>query len=225
MYLFKYMYSKYLKQIDTYILKHKDLNTKIIYKNFMHHKNSVKKAFKLSFILIQTLLFISSICISVISITIFLKGHKLFQIRYSHLFLILIMAILSFITAILGLKAISSRKKVQIFSFLFCTLILMNIQMIVSIKSSLLPEKSISWGQALWINLNDYQKEFFKKKFQCCGWKENLTCNNKISCHDVLYKLALSLRFFIEKSLIFMFFIESVGLAILAILKLKKNKN
>lgn len=189
----------------------------------MHHKNSVKKTFKLSFILIQTILFISSICISVISVTIFIKGHKLFHLKYSHLIILLMMAILSSITAILGLRAISSRKKVRLLSFYFSTIILMNLQMIVSIKTSLIPEKSLSWGQMIWTNLNEYQKDFFRKKFNCCGWLEDIECTNGVKCHDVLFKLALNLRSIVEKSIIFMFFIESVSMVILALLKLKKK--
>jgi tetraspanin-15 len=194
----------------------------------MRHRSGVKKILKISFVLIQTIIFISSICLSIISFTFYYKGHDLFNVKIQTIFMMISMSVLSFASSLVGFQAINSRKKLRLFSFILLTVILLNIQIVVSIKSSMLPEKSAVWGESMWDGMNMYQKDFVQKKFNCCGFRDKddrpgLTCGlSTVGCFSVLYQVSLSLRSLIEKSVVFLFFIESGGLVIISLLKLRK---
>lgn len=194
----------------------------------MRHRSVVKKILKISFILIQTLIFISSICLSVISLTIYFKGRDLFNIKFHTLIMLISMSAMSFLSSLVGLQAIKSKQKIKLFSFILLTIILLNIQVVISIKSSMIPEKSAEWGENMWNGMNMYQRNFVQKKFNCCGFRDindrpGLNCGtNDVGCFNVLYQISLSLRSLIEKSVVFLFFIESGGLVIISLLKLRK---
>lgn len=193
----------------------------------MHYKKVVKKIFKVLFILIQTLIFISSISISVISMTIYYKASLLVIILLYYLFVMQVISILGLITSMLGMNTINSRKKIKLFSFTAFTLILMNIEILLALKSSLIPEKSTEWGDNAWGRMDEYQKEFIQTKFNCCGFKEasdrpGIECMGDVGCLYILYSLSRSLRSFIEKTMVFLFLIESTGLGIISMLKLRR---
>lgn len=194
----------------------------------MHHKSKVKKIYKLIFFLIQAVVFISSITISIISLTIYYKGRYILRIPTHYLFLSQILCALSFTSSIIGLKTMHSKKRIRLFFYIIFTLILMNLQVIISLKSSMIPEKSHTWGDRLWSNLDLEQKTFIQNKFQCCGFDKTTdrpagTCLFKSeACYSILHAMSLSVRSLIEKTMIFLFLTESTGIGIVALLRLRR---
>jgi hypothetical protein len=121
-----------------------------------------------------------------------------------------------------------SKKKIKLFFYIAFTIILMNIQVMISLKSSLIPEKFYSWGDNLWDTLGRDQKEFIQNRFQCCGFSDvndrpgGVCLYKSNSCYKILHGMTLSMRSLIEKTLIFLFLTESTGIGIISSLKLRK---
>ncbi|KAF9763941.1 hypothetical protein NGRA_0943 [Nosema granulosis] len=193
----------------------------------MHHKSKVKKIFKLAFFLIQAMVFVSSITISMISFTVFYRGRFL-NIPAKYLFISQVLCTLSFTSSIIGMKTMHSKRRIRMFFYIVFTLILMNLQVLISLKSSMIPEKAHTWGDRLWENMDVEQKRFVQNKFQCCGYDSitdrpaEVCLFKNENCYNVLHAMSLSLRSLIEKTMIFLFITESTGIGILALIKLRR---
>lgn len=194
----------------------------------MKHKKSIKKFLKSFFILIQAIVFMYSISLKIIAFTVYLKARDILQMSLGVFLLLFGISSTSALSSILGFHILNTKKKLKLTFWILITMFLINFQVILAIKSSLLPEKSLFWGDNIWEGMNEYQKNFVQERFKCCGFRDtsdrNATvCNFKDkSCFKVLYNLSLSLRMFIERSVVFMLFIESMGVCIVSLIKYRR---
>ncbi|WUR02167.1 tetraspanin [Vairimorpha necatrix] len=194
----------------------------------MKHRNGIKKILKLSFIFIQVLTFIYAIALGVMSIILFYKVKDILQLTYKNLLLLLAISFTSAGLSLIGFQLINTKKKFKYVIYIFLSLLLMNLEFVLALKSSLLPEKSIKWGENIWIGLSEYQRNFLQEKFKCCGFKNKddmsgAICDYEgVGCLKVLYDVSVSIRSFIERSVVFVLFIESIGLGIIATLRFRR---
>lgn len=194
----------------------------------MHHKNTVKKTFKILFFLIQALLFISGIALLIVSTTVYMKSHELLQIPPRMLVFSHVLGVLEVMSAVFGYGSLASRRRLRMFVYISTTLILMNIQVIMAIKSSAIHEKSFAWADTRWNDLNNDQRNFVQSKFECCGLLEPSDRNGTMcpgaerSCMSVISRFSKSISTLLQRVLVFSFFVESVGVGILTMLRLRK---
>ncbi|WEL39943.1 tetraspanin-like protein [Encephalitozoon hellem] len=193
----------------------------------MHHKSTVKKTFKVVFFFIQALVFISGVGGSIVGTTIYLTAQELLQIPAKILMLSYTIGALEVLSAILGYTALSSRRKLRMLVYISITLVLMNIQAIIAVKSWDVYERSREWGDWRWSSLTENQRNFVQAKFRCCGFynaadRSGSSCGGENGCVGAVYKLSKSVSKLIQKILMFLFFFESVGVGILSMLRLRK---
>ncbi|ADM12659.1 uncharacterized protein Eint_111600 [Encephalitozoon intestinalis ATCC 50506] len=193
----------------------------------MHHKSTVKKTFKVLFFFIQALVFISGVGGSIVGTTVYLTAHELLQIPKKALVISYTLGILEVTSGILGYTALVSRRKIRMLVYILITLILMNAQAMAVVKNSAIYEKSHSWADQRWSLLSEEQRNFIQMKFRCCGFfnpadRNGSSCGGEYGCAETIDKLSKSTVKLLQKILMFLFFLESVGVGILSMLRLRK---
>ncbi|CAD26081.1 hypothetical protein [Encephalitozoon cuniculi GB-M1] len=193
----------------------------------MHHKSTVKKTFKVLFFFIQALGFISGIGVLIVGTTIYATAHEILQIPTKMLMLSYVLGILEVLSAVLGYTALASRRRLRMLVYISTTLILMNVQAIMAVKSTVIHERSRAWADWRWDSLNEEQRNFVQSKFKCCGFldssdRSGSSCGGSDGCVDAVYKLSKSTASLMQRTLMFSFFFESVGMGILSMLRLRK---
>lgn len=193
----------------------------------MHHRGTVKKVFKVAFFFIQTTLFVSGISLLVVATTLYAKAHDALQIPLRMLVFAYILGILEILSAAFGYTSLASKRRLRMFVYICATLVLMNVQVIVAIKSALLRENSYSWATERWTSLSNDQKNFIQTRFRCCGLlspadRPGTTCGAERGCIPVVFDLSKAMATVLQRILLFSFFFESMGMGILTMLRLRR---
>lgn len=194
----------------------------------MHHKKTVKKIFKVLFFFIQALLFISAVSLLITSITIYVKSHELLNIPLQLLMLSFLLSVLETLSATFGYASLTSKKRLKMFIYITATLMLMNTQIIMIIKSSIIHEKVQAWADKRWNVLSNDQKNFVQAKFRCCGLlnpndRSGSVCSGvERGCMPIISVFSKNISVLVQKILVFSFFFESVSIGILSMLRLRK---
>jgi tetraspanin-15 len=194
----------------------------------MHQKQTVKRMFKVSFYILQAMLFVSAIAIAIMAVTIYARIHKPLKLPSRALVFTLVLSILETSSACLAYCSAVSKKRLRMLVYLTVTLLLMNLQVFLAVKSSNLHEKSFKWADTKWNEMFDEQRNFIQKEFRCCGLssigdRSGSSCGTATTgCMPAIAALAGKVEALVQRVLISSFFVESVGIGILALLKLRK---
>jgi tetraspanin-15 len=194
----------------------------------MHQRQAVKKMFKISFYILQAALFVSAVAIAIVALTVYIKIHKPLRLPPEALLFTLALALLEMSSASLAYASAVSRKRLKMLVYLTVTLLVMNLQVFLAVKSSSLHERSFKWADTRWSGLIDEQRNFIQKEFKCCGLnntsdRSGSSCGTAAAaCMPVIATMAKKVEALIQRVLISSFFVESVGVGILALLKLRK---
>ncbi len=94
-------------------------------------------------------------------------------------------------------------------------------------KSNGIVEHGVAWSNSRWNDFSLPQKAYIQNQFGCCGLE---TLNDRVSgkckfstpCAPFFEKMLKTIRFTIQRLLIYMFFIETVSLATFGFLKFIK---
>lgn len=194
----------------------------------MHHKEAVKKTLKIFFYLIQIAIFTVAVSTLILAITIYLKSNDLIKLSIKYIAVTAIVSVLTAASCFCGYKAIRSKNRLDICYYLLFTLILMNLQAITALKSGLIPEKIVSWTNNRWNELDNSQKNHVQLRFKCCGFdnasdRPGSRClGGAKGCLTPFIEISKSLRTIFQHILFTCFFVETLGMGILSVLKLRK---
>lgn len=193
----------------------------------MHHKSTVKKTFKVLFFFIQALMFISGIGVLIVGATVYTTSHELLEMPPKILVLSSTLGMLEVLSGVLGYTALASRRRLRMFVYVAITLILMNAQAIMAVKSSVIHERSNVWADRRWGLLSENQRDFVQSKFRCCGFlspsdRSGPSCAGEGGCAGAIHELSRNISTLVERVLMLSFFLESVGIGILSMLRLRK---
>lgn len=190
-------------------------------------KSEIKSGLRVIFLLLQTLIILSGLVSGILILAIYFRSSSFFGIAFKSLFPVLMACAFSAANGCLGYTCLSSHKKMRLFLFILSLASLLNLQIILAIKSNGIVENSRPWISARWGGLSDSQREFIQDKFQCCGLetvsdRSGSGCTHAAECLGKFRKISISLRGLSQGFLLFMFFTETLSLCILSFLKFGK---
>lgn len=186
-------------------------------KHSMHGKSTVKSLLKLLFLIFQAFLFIFGIATAITTTIFYLKERVLLGLPVSTFILSISLSILHILSAILGFISINSQIKVRVAFYILAMLALINLEVVLIIKSSKMDLDYLS----MWNKMSKSQKKSVEESFECCGFEE-MDCDNKKGCKKVFQEIGKSFGKMIMKFLVGMVFADSLSLALLTLLKLRK---
>lgn len=104
----------------------------------------------------------------------------------------------------------------------------MNIQVVLTLKSNEMVEQSRPWINFNWSKFSDTQRGFIQEQLQCCGLETTSDrvsgkCKYENTCMEKFVQIGKNLRNITQKFILVLFFIETLGLLILALLKFGKK--
>lgn len=190
----------------------------------MIYRKEIKLGLKVSFIILQTFVLLAGVGTMTLVLTLYLRMSTFVNIPFRELVPVLAACVFSLLNGTLGYLCVSSRKKIRIFLFYMSLAALLNIQIVLALKSNRLVEDNKSWLNSSWSMFSDPQRSFVQGRFQCCGF-ETLTdrsgggCPYKRNCLDQFVQISKALRARSQKFLLVLFFIETLGFCILSFLK------
>lgn len=184
----------------------------------------VRKALKICFHLLQVVVIFSGISALVLVLVLYLRSNSLVAVSSSTLIPVTTVCILSIVNGYLGFNSVNSEKRTKIFLFVLTIAAIMNLQIILAVKSNKIVENREAWINSRWESFTDIQKVYVQQKFRCCGLetvndRSTGGCRFQTPCSVVFESISKTVRRFVQRSLIYMFFVESLSLTILAFLK------
>lgn len=93
----------------------------------------------------------------------------------------------------------------------------MNLQLFIGFFSVIHDNVNL-YAENIYFNMDSGQKKYFMNALKCTGFKDG-------SCGRVVSELYVVMRNAVMKSVVFMVLVESMGIAILLILKMKNKRN
>lgn len=184
----------------------------------------VRKVLKVGFHLLQVLVVFSGVSTLVLVLVLYLRSNSLVPVSLSSLVPVIVICILSVANGYLGFNSVNSEKKTKIFLFILTIAAIMNFQIILAVRSNRIVENREAWINSRWESFTDVQREYVQRKFRCCGLetvadRTTKSCVFRKPCSEVFESISKTVRRFVQRSLIYMFFVESMSLTILAFLK------
>ncbi|KAM0686210.1 hypothetical protein COBT_002570 [Conglomerata obtusa] len=192
----------------------------------MHGHKHIKKFLKIAYLLSQTILFITGFTIAFLTVSLYLKEHLLLKIPFKALTYSQIFAYSFVATSIVGYAAFIGKKQLTIFIYVALTLFLMNFQTMIALEVPLLVDKTKKWGNARWDELSKGQIIFLQKSMGCCGYEDDSDrsagdCKNEVGCAEIIKNVVVAARDGMIKCWIALFFLESLSICVILLLKMK----
>lgn len=190
----------------------------------MKTSETVRKVLRISFYLLQIIVVSASAISLLLSLTIFLRSNSLIALPIRYMIPIIAVCILSMANGYLGITSINTERKTRIFIFILTLVIVMNFQVIFAMAANKVVDQKERWMNDRWESFSIAQKKYVEKSFQCCGLetirdRSNINCRFDRTCSFVFTLMARTLQKLLQKSLLCLFFIESLSLTILSFVK------
>ncbi|KAI5169698.1 hypothetical protein PAEPH01_0927 [Pancytospora epiphaga] len=193
----------------------------------MIFRKQIRIGLKVLFILLQTFLLLSGLAVLIFVFTMYFRLQELVNIEMKVLVPITACSCLSILNGGLSYIGLPSKKKIHFFFFTLSLAALLNIEIILAMMSSRLVDKGGPWINENWSNFSQFQRTFVEKQFECCGL-ETVTdrpgnnCKFTSNCMAKFVPIMKALRSLVQKSLMVLFFLETLSLCILSFLKFGK---
>lgn len=190
----------------------------------MEWKVAVRDGCKIQFHVLQIIILISGAFLSVILGILFFTTDHLITVPRKYLWPVAAMCIVAIVNGYLGFVCLNSERKTKIFLFILTMCIVLNLQVYLAIKSNRIVENSGPWSSGRWASLTLSQKAYIQKTFGCCGLETTTDrvagkCNFDTPCLPFFEIMLRTIRHWVQKVLIYLFFIETVSLATFGFLK------
>ncbi|KAM0679594.1 hypothetical protein GINT2_002224 [Glugoides intestinalis] len=187
----------------------------------------VRGGVKVVFHILQIAIFLSGAMTFILAYLLFTRQDSLIPVPTKMLAPITAISILSVTNGFLGFNCLNSERKTKVFLFILTLAILMNIQIVLAVRSGRIMDHRVEWINDRWSSLSSTQKDFIQRKFRCCGLetindRAGHGCRYDVPCAPMLKAILRTLRNSTQASLICMFFIESLSLCTLGFLKFIK---
>lgn len=187
----------------------------------------VRFGVKVFFHLLQIAIVLSGSFTFLVVYLLFTRANSLIPISLGLLAPISAISVLSITSGFLGLNSLNSERKTKVFLFILTLAALMNMQIILVLKSDRLMDKRVEWMNARWNGMSDSQRNFVQRMFKCCGLettgdRAGQSCRHDRPCGTILKAMLKTIRNISQGVLIYMFFIESLSLCALSFLKFIK---
>lgn len=187
----------------------------------------IRGGVKVTFHILQILIFLSGAMTFILSYLLFTRQDSLIPVPSKLLFPITALSILSITNGFLGFNCLNSDRKTKVFLFILTLAALMNIQIILAVRSGRIMDHRVEWINDRWSSLTKSQKDYIQHKFKCCGLettndRAGFACRYDTPCAPMLKSILRTIRNSTQAALIYMFFIESLSLCTLGFLKFIK---
>jgi hypothetical protein len=192
----------------------------------MHGKKKIHTFLKISYIVLQALLFIVGLSITSVSISLFIKERVLLKIPYKVLMYSVLLGLFFISVSIMGFKTILTHKRITMFIYTATTLTLMNFQLLIALKVPYLVEKTELWTSNRWDEISDGQRNFVQGRLHCCGFSGphdragSMCPKDNNGCLPVFKSISKSLRDVVPRMWICSFFIESMSISVIYVLRM-----
>lgn len=171
---------------------------------------------------------LAGVCSVVLLLPIYIRLKSLVAVPIGHICPVISEGLIALISGILGCVCLLNRNNMVTFAFILTLVALMNLQVILSLKSGMLPEKSRPWFNSEWSQFTNEQRNYVQGRLGCCGLetttdRPGTICRSNINCMDKLITITKNMRNLSQKLLVTMFFVETIALSIFALLRFGKK--
>ncbi|KAF7684763.1 hypothetical protein TCON_0062 [Astathelohania contejeani] len=193
----------------------------------MHGKKQIQALIKIVFGISQVILFLIGVFIIISSITIFIREKELLNIKWMVFLYALIFGKLCISIGVSGSIILSRHTKSMACVYTSMVVTLMNIGFILLLITPQVIEHLPEWSNKRWDQINTEQRNFIQLQLECCGFnskedRPGTECAGNIEpCLQPLIDLSKMLVYNISKFSFFIFFVSSINLIILSMLKMK----
>lgn len=184
----------------------------------MHGHRTAKRVLRMSFTLIQLILFPLGIALTILSISLYIKLRNVFGIPFKLIMTLVFHHLLLIKIAVLGLNVINDYNRHLNLLYITLTLFAINIQLLGSVAYAM-KEDAVKWAAGRFEIMNDRQRIYLTDSLKCCGFK-----GCEPLCGFVVEKLHAAIKGLLFKFAVGMIFFESLSIIILLILKMKSKK-
>ncbi|EJW01746.1 hypothetical protein EDEG_03727 [Edhazardia aedis USNM 41457] len=190
----------------------------------MYGYKQLQKTALISFIILKLTFILLPLCTFIMSISIYKHQHKFLQIPFRFIIYTSVHTILMVTTSLTGYMCIKTPHRHTIFIYVVLTLFLINFQALVALDIPRLIDKLDTWSHTKWLNMSDQQKLFVQSSLQCNGFKDmdkDKECN-LLNCDIVIREMARSLRDWFFNFILVLFFLQSLDICLMLILRMRK---
>ena len=193
----------------------------------MVDKKITRTGLKVSFMLIQSAMIVVGVGFLALLIPVLGRLRGLVSLPCMTVLPVFLVGVFSVASGVLGCVSILRRNRLAAFAFILALVALMNLEVILSLKSGIFVENSRPWLSAQWSNFTNAQRNFVQQELACCGMETSgdrpgTTCSSQVPCVGKFLVILEKMRNISQKTLAVMFFLETVGLSILALLRFGK---
>lgn len=190
----------------------------------MIQRRTLKTALKVIFVILQTVVVLSGLCIVILCIVWFARVRLFLTLPTVAIVTISATAWLAVLNGFTGYMCVPHRPKARLFFFVLTLAALLNLQLLLIINSGRIVPTGRGWLNSNWANFDNDQRQLVESHFECCGY-ETITdrsspgCNYTTSCLARLKPLGITLQIIVQRAILGLFYIETLSLCILTFLK------
>ncbi|KRH92093.1 Tetraspanin family integral membrane protein [Pseudoloma neurophilia] len=207
----------------------------------MKGHSTVKTILKSLFIILQCLFITLSVILSIFIIILYSKLKEYLDISLKPVIISLFISFLYLVIPLIGLLFILKRRKTFIYLYNVLLIICMNVDLLIVSMEYFIIKNTINYTNERWKKLTNNQKQHIQEKLECCGFFSindravpSSNCgnngvlskkkNNSLPCKDVFLGIVEGIRKKLTRSIIILFMIKSLAIAIGFIINNKKKK-